>query len=666
MNGNGPSAPAGAADRPAGGRGRRTGEALGNARGSGSVAALTAGIRTALAELLPPGVTVTGVELEGPYVVVYTKQLDVVIAQPDLVRTVARRIRRRVIFRSDPEGRTEVAEAERRIREIVPVEAEIQELFFEPETGEVTIEVANPGLAIGRGGVVLAEVKSRIGWIPTVIRAPPIPSKTVTEVRTHLRNTFDERHAFLNRVGARIARETVEPTEWARTISLGGYREVGRSASLLSTPNAKILVDCGIHPSSDATPYFNAPELLPLDSLDAVVVTHAHLDHCGLVPVLLKYGYTGPVYCTAPTRDLMTLMLLDAIKVVRSEARKSLYDSSHVRDLVSRTIPLRWRESVDIAPDVRLTLFNAGHILGSSVCHFRVGNGEHDVAFSGDMKYERTWLFDSAENDLPPIETLVLESTYGGARNVQPSRRQASEAFTAFAAKVLGRQGRLVVPVFAVGRSQEMMLVLEKAMREGTIPRVPVYLDGMIFEATAIHTAYPEYLNSELRAQIFQQGDNPFLSDIFRRVDSSQMRSQILDAKEPCVVLATSGMMSGGPVMEYFRSWAGEEASALLFVGYQAEGTLGRRLQSGGSTVPVLSEGRSATVAVRMEISTIEGFSGHSDRNQLMNYVAAAQPRHVLVNHGEESRALDLAVGIRRRFGIDTHVPYNLEAYRVL
>ncbi len=648
------------------GRPRRSGPAAKVTRRSEKSVGLTGEIRTVLAELLPPSVTVSAVELEGPYVVVYTKELDAIVGRPDLPPTVARRLRRRVIFRSDPDGRVEVVEAERRLREIVPAEAEIQELFFEPETGEVTIEVMNPGLAIGRGGAVLSELKSRIGWIPTVIRAPPIPSKTISEVRTHLRNTFEERHGFLNRVGARIARDDVEPTDWARTVSLGGYREVGRSASLLFTPNSKILIDCGIHPSSDATPYFNAPELLPLDSLDAVVVTHAHLDHCGLVPVLLRYGYSGPVYCTAPTRDLMALMLLDAIKVVRSEARRSLYDSSQVRDLVSRTIPLRWHETVDITPDVRLTLFNAGHILGSSVCHFQIGNRAHNVAFSGDMKYERTWLFDSAENHLPPIDTLVLESTYGGARNVQPSRRQASEAFTGFAAKVLARKGRLIVPVFAVGRSQEMMLVLEKAMREGTIPRVPVYLDGMIFEATAIHTAYPEYLNTELRAQIFQQGDNPFLSDTFRRVDSSQMRSQVTDAKEPCVVLATSGMMSGGPVMEYFRSWAGEEESALLFVGYQAEGTLGRRLQAGVTTVPVLAEGRSVSVTVRMEIATIEGFSGHSDRNQLMSYVAEARPRQVLVNHGEEARALDLATSIRRRYGIEAQAPFNLEAYRVL
>ncbi|EQD80435.1 beta-lactamase domain-containing protein, partial [mine drainage metagenome] len=169
--------------------------------------------------------------------------------------------------------------------------------------------------------------------------------------------------------------------------------------------------------------------------------------HVGLVPVLLKYGYKGPIYCTAPTRDLMTLMLLDAIKVVNQEARKGLYDSSHVRELVQRVIPLRWGETTDISSDVRLTLHNAGHILGSSICHFHMGDGDHNLAYSGDIKFERSWLFNPATNRFPRLETLVLESTYGGFRDVQPTRQQATEDFTHLVNKVLSRHGHLIVPV---------------------------------------------------------------------------------------------------------------------------------------------------------------------------------------------------------------------------
>ena len=624
--------------------------------------------RTALTEVLPDSIEVTDIELEGPHIVLYTKQLDSFLSGGDLLRQVAQRLHRRVVVRSDPAALIDPKEAEALVRELIPPEAEINQLYFEPETGEVTIEAANPGAAIGRGGSVLNDLKRRIGWVPTVVRTPPIPSKTVEEVRIHLRNSFDERRSFLKKVGVRIARDPLPEKLWARNTALGGYREVGRSAHLLTTQNSKVLIDCGIDPGSDRTPYFNAPELLPLDSLDAVVVTHAHLDHCGLVPVLLKYGYKGPIYCTAPTRDLMTLMLLDAIKVVNQEARRGLYDSSHVRELVTRTVPLRWGETTDIAPDIRLTLHNAGHILGSSIGHFHLGEGDHNLAYSGDIKFERSWLFNPATNRFPRLETLVLESTYGGYRDIQPSRQQATEEFSALATKVVARGGKLIVPVFAVGRSQEVMLVLEEKMREGKIPRVPVYLDGMIFEATAIHTAYPEFLNSQLRTQIFQQGDNPFLSDVFRRVDSSQMRTGILDSKEPCIILATSGMMSGGPVMEYFRAWAPDEKNGLLFVGYQAEGTFGRRLQRGLSEATFLDGSRQAAVPVKIDIATIEGFSGHSDRVQLMNYVASLDPRpqRVILNHGEESKIIDLSSSLHKRFNLESRAPFNLEAIRVL
>ncbi len=633
-----------------------------------SADSLVQSVRTTLAELLPNSIEVTDIELEGPHIVLYTKQLDAFLSGGDLLRQIAQRLHRRVVVRSDPATLIDPKEAEKNIRELIPAEAEINQLFFEPETGEVTIEAANPGAAIGRGGSVLNDLKRKIGWVPTVVRTPPIPSKTVEEVRIHLRNSFDDRRSFLKKVGTRIARDPLPEKLWGRVTALGGFREVGRSASLLTTQNSKVLIDCGIDPGSDRTPFFNAPELLPLDSLDAVVVTHAHLDHCGLVPVLLKYGYKGPIYCTAPTRDLMTLMLLDAIKVVNQEARRGLYDSAQVRELVWRTIPLRWGETTDIAPDIRLTMHNAGHILGSSICHFHLGDGDHNVAFTGDMKYERTWLFDAASTQFPRLETLVIESTYGGARNVQPSRQQATEEFCAYASKILGRGGKLVVPVFAVGRSQEMMLVLEQGMREGRLPKVPIYLDGMIFEATAIHTAYPEFLNNQLRTQIFQQGDNPFLSVVFRRIDSPQMRNEVLDSTEPCVVLATSGMMSGGPVMEYFRGWAGDEKNALLFVGYQAEGTFGKRLQRGLTDVSYSDGGRTVSVRVRLEVATVEGFSGHSDRNQLMNYVASlsVRPRRIIVNHGEESRAVDLGSSLRHRFGVDAQVPFNLEAARLV
>jgi len=455
---------------------------------------------------------------------------------------------------------------------------------------------------------------------------------------------------------------------YVRITALGGFRQVGRSAALLSTRESKVLIDCGVLISEDnGSPYLNAPEVTPLSTIDAVVITHAHLDHSGLVPALYKYGYEGPIYTTAPTRDLMSLLQLDFIKVAMGEARKSAYESSHIRKAVANTIPLKYGETTDIAPDVRLTFQNAGHILGSGVAHFHIGDGLYNVAMSGDIKFEKTWLFNPAVNKFPRLETLVLESTYGGYHDIQPSRHEAAQQLKEVLRRVLTRGGKVLVPVFAVGRSQEVMLVLEDAIRNHQIPEVPIYLDGMIWEATAIHTAYPEYLNSQLRTQIFQTGENPFLSPTFKRVETADMRANIIDDVEPCIVLATSGMMSGGPILEYFKGWADNPLHALVFVGFQSEGSLGRRIQREAREITLTDRGQPLTLPIKMDIETVDGFSGHSDRLQLLNYVGTMEPRpeRVIVNHGEEFKCSDLASGLYKKFGLETRAPMNLETIRL-
>jgi Predicted metal-dependent RNase, consists of a metallo-beta-lactamase domain and an RNA-binding KH domain len=211
------------------------------------------------------------------------------------------------------------------------------------------------------------------------------------------------------------------------------------------------------------------------------------------------------------------------------------------------------------------------------------------------------------------------------------------------------------------------MLVLEEAVRNGSLDKMNIYLDGMMWEATAIHTAYPEYLNNELRDRIFEE-NNPFLSEIFVRVDSREMRNQILISSEPCIVLATAGMMNGGPVLEYFKYWASDPRNSLIFVGYQAEGTLGKRIQEGLKEIP-LSEvgGRPITTKVELEIGTADGFSGHSDRRQLLNYIRdiSSKPNRVILNHGDGTKSLELAGVIKNRFKIDTRIPLNLETIRL-
>ncbi|MEM3342106.1 MAG: MBL fold metallo-hydrolase RNA specificity domain-containing protein, partial [Thermoplasmata archaeon] len=272
-----------------------------------------------------------------------------------------------------------------------------------------------------------------------------------------------------------------------------------------------------------------------------------------------------------------------------------------------------------------------------------------------------------AHEHYPRLNTVIMESTYGGVKDIQPSRKDALIQLRDIIKRTLDSKGHVLIPVFAIGRSQEVMIVIEQLVRNKEIESVPVYLDGLIYEATAIHTAYPEYLNSTLRNIIFQSGDNPFLSKIFQRVDHREKREAIMGNPEPCIVLATSGMLSGGPVMEYLKAWAEEENSTLVFVGYQAEGTIGRRIQKGWKDITYTEKGHPVTITLKMNVATCDSFSGHSDRKQLITYLQKISPRpsRVILCHGEETKTLELAAGIQKRTKYETAVMSNLETVRL-
>lgn len=629
--------------------------------------------KEAVREIVSRTVRITDIQFEGSVVVIYTKDMDEFTEDSDTMKKLAGKLKRRVEIRPDPSLLDDPEKAEKKIREIVPEEADITDISFKNDTGEATIEAKAPGIAIGKDGKLLNEIKRETKWAVDVIRTPPIKSKTVQDIRGYLGKVRQERKKFLNDVGRKINRDKRTGEKFGRITALGGYREVGRSAHLLQTRDSKVLIDCGIDVSakdenSEGTPYLNAPELMPLEEIDGIVLTHAHLDHSGIIPALYKYGFKGPVYTTAPTRDLAALLQLDYIKVNVSDARDPPYQSKHVREQVMRTIPLEYGETTDIAPDIRLTMHNAGHILGSAVAHMHIGDGDYNVAITGDIKYDDTWLFNQARNKFPRVETVVIESTYGGYDDLQPSRKDAVEQLKDILDQALNnRNGKVIMPVFAVGRSQEVMLVIEEAIRKEELPKTSIYLDGMIWEATAIHTAYPEFLNNSLKKKIFHEDENPFLSDIFKEVGSMDKRKDICDSEEPAIVLATAGMMNGGPVLEYFKSWGDDPESTLIFVGYQGKGTIGNKIQRGYDKLTLTEKGEKIDIPVRLNVHTCEGFSGHSDRIQLLHYISKMQPTpdRVLVCHGEESKATNLASTIYKKYGISTRAIRNLETVRL-
>jgi len=622
-------------------------------------------------EHVPKQAEVTRIEYEGPMLAVYAKKPEVLVEQSNVVAEIVNVIRKRIVVRSDPSVRLQENDAERTAREIIASEAEVTNVNFDPSLGEIIIEAKKPGLVIGRDGAVLQEIIRQTKWRPYVLRSPPLNSKIITHMRHYLHSESRERERILRTVGERIFRLKTYEVGDVRITVLGGVQEVGRSAFLIQTRESSALLDCGINPGSskpfEAFPRLDAPEF-ELDSLDAVVVSHAHLDHCGLVPFLYKYGYDGPVYCSAPTSNLMTLLQLDYLDVASKQGVMAPYDQKDVRECVLHTIPLRYGVVTDIAPDMRLTLHNAGHILGSSIIHLHIGEGLHNIVYTGDYKYARTMLLEAAATEFPRVETVITESTYGGPEDIMPSRVEAEERLTAVINETLERKGKVLIPVPAVGRAQEIMLVIDGYMRRGLMKEAPVFIEGMISEATAIHTAYPEYLGREVRNSILHDGVNPFQSDYFTIVEHPSVRQEITDG-EPCVIIATSGMLEGGPVIEYFKSLAPDETNTVIFVSYQIEGTLGRRVQKGIAEVPMInSEGKMEVVRVKLRVESIEGFSGHSDRRQLINYITHLMPKpeRVVVCHGEKAKCFSIANFLERKCRIQALAPAVMETFRLL
>tara|TARA_B100001750_G_scaffold241947_1_gene254440 strand:+ start:6367 stop:8283 length:1917 start_codon:yes stop_codon:yes gene_type:complete len=630
-------------------------------------------LKKKISKLVPSDVNYE-VDLEAGSISIITDQPSAFGGSGDnLTVRIAKTVKRRIVIRPHPDLLADESAVHDAILKFIPDDAKLRKTWIDPAICQVTLECDDPSAAVGPKGSNIKALRDEIGWLVDVVRAPAIESRTQHDIRRFRKELAEERKSLMRKFGTRIYRPPRPGEPWVRVTALGSYREVGRAMHLVTTNESKVLVDCGAKPTtnrSEVEPFFTAPELLPLDNLDAIVITHAHIDHIGMLPVLFKYGYRGPVYCTPPTRDLMTLLQIDYIKVAQAEGNESPYSKADIQECIKHIVDVNWGDKTDISPDIKMTMENAGHILGSSSVYMQIGEGkgEHKLLFSGDIKYEKSWLFDAATVRFPKVETLVIESTYGGPQDIQPTRQQASQELQDLIQDSLGRGSKIFCPVFAVGRSQEVMIAIDQLFKSGNIKPVTVWLDGMISEATAIHSSHPNFLNRDLRGKMLKGGaENPFNSPWFKQVDSREQRDSILLDPSPCIVLATSGMMTGGPIVEYFKHWAPEPSNTLCFVGYQASGTLGRRLQQGHPQVPLSDGGQTLMVDVRCNTVTIDGFSGHSDRNQLFDYVSALNPtpRKIICHHGDPQTCNAFRQGLRERFRVQTYAPANLETLRL-
>ncbi|MBU1988981.1 MAG: beta-CASP ribonuclease aCPSF1, partial [Nanoarchaeota archaeon] len=608
---------------------------------------------------------------EGANIVLYTEDKDFFRNGDSQIKEVVSKIKKRIELRADKKILASEEETEKTIRALVQEEAEIINIIFDVQRSAVIIEAKKPGLVIGKQGAILNDIKKSTFWLPVVQRSPAIPSKITEKIRSVLYANNTYRKKFLNDIGRKIYNDwNPEKKEmWVRLTFLGSGGQVGRSCLLLHTPNSKILLDCGINPAisegPEKYPYLDVSEIGDLNTIDAIIISHAHLDHVGLVPYLYKMGYKGPTYMTAPTRDISSLSQLDLIGVAYKKAQFPLYKAEHIKEMVRHSICLGYGEVTDITSDIRITLYNAGHVLGSSLVHINIGNGLHNFVYTGDTKYARTRLLDAATNRFPRIETLQLESTYGSKNDVLPPMREVEERFMGIIQDTLTKKGKVLIPELGLGHAQETMLRVEEAIRTGKLPKIPVYVDGMIWDINAIHTAYPDFLSANVRNQIFQD-NNPFLSDIFKRVGSAVERKEALEGGS-CIIISTHGMLMGGASREYFRHLADNPNNSIIFGCYQGVGSLGREVKEGAKEVNMGPDYGNETIKVNLRVETMYGLSPHSSRNELLQYVnrMSPRPKKIIINHGEISKSLDLASTIYRSNKIETTVPKNLETIRL-
>jgi metallo-beta-lactamase family protein len=450
-----------------------------------------------------------------------------------------------------------------------------------------------------------------------------------------------------------------------RCTLLGAAGEVTGSACLLETSRARLLVDFGMFQGGARVEAGNRiPDGLKPAELDAVLLTHAHLDHCGRLPLLVLHGFRGPIYSTAATKELAGLILRDSAKVqaadLRRENRKReragrelldpLYTAEDAINALDLFHEIAYQKKFLAAAGVEATFYEAGHMLGSASIHLQLAG--KDVVFSGDLGPQGLAIV--RDRETPPVADVVfLESTYGDRDNRSPAGTLSE--FEGIVADAIEKKKRILVPSFAVGRTQQILFHLEQLFAHGKLPEFPVYLDSpMAIEATEIFRRHPDLFDAETNnlgaaSNLFRR--RSYLHTCPKAADSMALN----DVPGPCLIMAGAGMCTGGRILHHLKHGLWREDTSVIFVGYQARDSLGRRLVDGAREVRIFG----GEIKVAASIHTLNGFSAHAGQTGLLEWLGqvASRGTRVVLWHGEDRAREPLQKMIEQESGLKVHLP---------
>ncbi len=417
----------------------------------------------------------------------------------------------------------------------------------------------------------------------------------------------------------------------------GGAGEVGRSCIVITTEKAKIMLDAGVKPGE--TNEFPEIPSHELKDIDAVLITHAHLDHCCFTPHLFARGYNGFIYTTKPTMELLNVQVSDYMRLSMPQEIKK----EHLDKMSKRFKVIEYRQPFSIK-DVKVEFINAGHLVGS--CLIRLTHKGKSVLYTGDINLQETKLLEGADLNNLEAETLIMESTYGGKGDIFQSEKDMARSMVKSINDTLLQGGKVLIPSFGVGRAQEVLLFLDDFMNSGKLPKVPIYVDGMIGKVLRIHRHNVIYCRKEIQSRILMSDYDPFKSDNFKIVEKPD-RQSITDG-QACIIVTTSGMLTGGPVVFYLKRLARDPKNKLMLIGYQVEGTPGRELLDGHKEIDF----HDSRLRVNMKVELYH-MSAHADRRHLEMIPKRVKGiKRIFIVHGEARKSEELAHAFSHKYRV--------------